>query len=340
MTRRAGLAGVLLAGLCACDPSAAVDAGPVDAGPGPPAPCGDDSPLALAACVDEDRYAADLSFVAAERVPGSEHWQAVQDHCAMVLEGLGFEVERHAYGTGVNVIGVLEGSDMPDRRVLIGAHYDHIADCPGADDNASGVAGVLEAARVLSRRALPRTLVAACWDEEERGLLGSTAYVTRELDAGRTFDVYYNFEMIGFTDPDAGSQRVPLGFDALFPDTTASLEAHGYRGDFIAVVADETAEEELALYLDHAYRLHLRAEPLLLLSSLTRGLDDLRRSDHAPFWDRGIPAMMLTDTASFRYWPYHCIGGLVDTVDQLDTEFAARVVGATVASAAVSLGLR
>src|SRR5690606_20146741 len=138
----------------------------------------------LSQCVEAARYQADLEAIAMPREPESAHWQAVQDLCAERLEGLGFTVERHAYATGVNVIGVREGTSEPQRRVLVGAHYDHIAGCAGADDNASGVAGALEAARVLAMASFPRTLVVACWDEEERGLIGSRAYAERARTNG------------------------------------------------------------------------------------------------------------------------------------------------------------
>ena len=96
---------------------------------------------------------------------------------------LGYTVEREAYGTGVNVIGVLDGTSAPAEQVVISAHYDSVANCPGADDNGSGVAGVLEAARVLSTSQHKRTLVVACWDEEEKGLIGSSAFVARAAAA-------------------------------------------------------------------------------------------------------------------------------------------------------------
>src|SRR4051812_5098468 len=108
-----------------------------------------------------EQYAADVAFIQGERTPGSAHWQEVQDFCAKRLEDLGYEVERQTYGTGVNVIGLLRGASIPDEQVLISAHYDHIEGCAGADDNGSGVAAALDAARQLASKPRARTLVVA-----------------------------------------------------------------------------------------------------------------------------------------------------------------------------------
>lgn len=307
-----------------------------DAGPLPA--CGVESPLALAGCVDVARYRADLEAIAMPREPASEHWQAVQDRCASRLEELGFTVERHAYGTGVNVVGVREGES--ERRVLIGAHYDHIPGCEGADDNASGVAGALEAARVLATASLPGTLVVGCWDEEERGLIGSRAYAERARERGETIDAYFNFEMIGFTDQAPESQRMPAGFELLFRDAARELEANESRGDFIAVVGDPASEAMVATLERYADRLGLPFVPLVIPESLVGSplVADLRRSDHAAFWEAGYSAMMITDTSEFRYDAYHCRAG-PDVVENLDHDFAARVIAMTVAAAAESLGL-
>src|SRR5690606_6446465 len=102
----------------------------------------------------------------------------VQDLCADRLTELGYEVTLHNYGSGVNVIGRRPGATAPDEIVMVGAHYDHIDDCRGADDNASGVAAALEIARVLATVETQRTTMIACWDQEELGLIGSEAFVT------------------------------------------------------------------------------------------------------------------------------------------------------------------
>lgn len=317
------------------------DAGGEDAPVDAPLPaCGNATALELTQCVDAARYQTDLELVAMERVPESAHWQVVQDLCADRLTSLGFTVERQAYATGVNVIGVRLGASEPTRRVLVGAHYDHIPGCQGADDNATGVAGTLEVARVLSMASYPHTLVVACWDEEERGLIGSEAYAARAEAAGETIDAYFNFEMIGFVSEEPNSQTMPAGFDSLFRDAARELEANQSRGDFIAVIGDPDADPHVASLERFADRIGLPFIPIVVPAGLLSSplVGDLRRSDHASFWDRGYPAMMITDTSEFRYANYHCFDG-EDVVANLDRDFSAQVVRMTVGAAAEALGL-
>jgi len=309
-----------------------------DAGPLPS--CGNATPLALSQCIDSARYQTDLEAIAMPRVPASPHWQAVQDLCASRLTSLGFAVERHTYETGVNVIGVRAGTADATHEVLLGAHYDHIAGCDGADDNATGVAATLELARVLTMASYPRTLVVACWDEEERGLVGSRAYATRAMARGELIDASFTFDMIGYTNDAPNSQTLPGGFSALFRAQAAEVAANENRADFIAVIADpmsSTAATSLETYAD---RIGLPFVPILVPASLLDSplIADLRRSDQASFWDRGYPGVFITDTSEFRYAAYHCRGG-PDVVANLSQHFGTLVASMTVAGVAQALGL-
>src|ERR1700755_2321856 len=159
--------------------------------------CSDPAPTPVEQ-VDRAAYEADLTAIAGTRSPGTPHWQEIQDLCASRFEELGFTVERQQYATGVNVIGVKMRTRKPAERVVVSAHYDSVPNCPGADDNGSGVAGTLEVARVPSKSSHDRTLVVACWDEEERGLIGAKAYVAHEKAAGTNIVLALVFEMIGY----------------------------------------------------------------------------------------------------------------------------------------------
>lgn len=306
---------------------------------GSTASCGTEDAASLALCVDGDALADDVGFLAEIRTPGSPHWLAVQELCADRLTMLGFDVELHEYETGINVIGRRAGTSAPDEVVLLGAHYDHIPNCLGADDNATGVAGVLEAARVLTMVQTERTLAVACWDEEELGLVGSTAWVDSGQASGETVVAYFNYDMIGVASDEPNSQGIPTGFDGVFPDQYAQVEANEFRGDFILMVADDLALAPKEAYEAHAERVEL--VPIsAVLDAASKNSDifsDLRRSDHAPFWGADIPAIFLTDTGEFRNAAYHCQGG-EDTVASLDFDFSRRVVAATVGAAAETLG--
>lgn len=301
-------------------------------------PCGHDSPEALMHCVEQERYAADVAFVAHTRTPGSKHWYAVRERCLEALDLAGFEVELQDYGTGINVIGTLPGTTAPGEVVLLGAHYDHIADCPGADDNASGVAGALEVARVLGQAELARTVVVACWDQEEVGLQGSRAYAGALTGAKVVTAV--NFDMIGYASAAADSQVFPGPLAERFPGLAQELVGNQGRGDFIAVTADPQAEP-------FALELEARAEGLGRLTGVMaltaeEKLDEafglLAASDHVSFWERGIPAVHVSDTGVFRNPAYHCLLG-VDAVEALDHAFATDVIRATTAAIAATAGL-
>ncbi len=299
----------------------------------------------LAKSVETDRYVADLTFIAKERFPDSPHWKAVQDLSAKRLQELGYEVERQDYGTGTNVIGVLPGTDAATGQVIISAHYDHLQGCPGADDNGTGVAGALEAARVLAsaKGRFRGTLVVAFWDEEERKRLGSLAYTKRaKVERGDVIATAYVFEMLGYKSDKAGSQQFPTEFGVVFPEQVAWVEKNGKRGDFVVLIADDGSRSATERFSRYAKKFGL---PTLLLE-LTEGLRnvpelrDLRRSDHASFWEHNYPAVMLGDTGNFRNPNYHCKDDLIDQVSDLDHGFATRIVQATVAATVESLGLQ
>lgn len=307
----------------------------------PPPPCAGSGPLALASCVEQSRFEVDLTTIAMPRPADSPHWQAVQDLCASRLESYGFTVERHVYETGVNVIGVRQGTTEPERYVFIGAHYDSVASCAGADDNASGVAGALEAARVLSLVPTPKTLVVACWDEEEAGLIGSRAYAARIAAEAMTIDAHFNLEMIGYKNDAENSQDLPFGFGFFFPEADKRNNENGRRANFIAAIGDPGSAMPLAALQAYADRLGLLYQPLPLTEEQMTNpvLRDLRRSDHAAFWEHGYPAIMITDTSNFRYAAYHCMNNMQDVPANLDPAFATQVVRITVGSAAEALGL-
>jgi transposase-like protein len=282
------------------------------------------------------RYADDLAFIARPRPSGSPHWQAVQDYCAKIFRESGLDVELQAYGTGVNVIG-RRGPSTRAGVVMASAHYDSLPGCPGADDNASGVAAVLALARLLSRLPLSRSFVLACWDQEEDGLLGSTAYVRKlataashDVGSREALELHFVFEMIGYYRKIERSQQVPNGLQELSPLASAQLGENGYRGDFIAMLADSRSSLWASQFERSAQAMAL---PVLRLD-VPAGVDlathgaHLGRSDHASFWRAGLPSILLTDTANYRNPHYHCWRG-EDALDTIDLASVGQVIKAT-----------
>jgi Zn-dependent M28 family amino/carboxypeptidase len=284
--------------------------------------------LALQEDVREAELRRALPAIAKPRVPGSAQWRRVQGLCADRFEAAGLVVERQAYGTGVNVLGKKAGGARSSERVVVSAHYDHVAGCEGADDNASGVAALFEVVRVLAKARHERTLIAACWDEEERGLLGSRAFSERARAEKQDIVAAFSLDAVGFASTAPGSQRVPVGFDTLFPEQKRLLAARQYAADFIAVIGSAPSRQIIDSLRRHAttVQLPLFAVELSNLQGLL--LRDAYRSDHASFWANGYPAVLLTDTANFRNPGYHCENG-PDSPKSIDYDFLARVARAT-----------
>jgi hypothetical protein len=303
--------------------------------------CPAQTPAELMDCVDQASYEADLEFISAERVPGSPHWQAVQDLCADRLTELGYEVTREDYGTGINVVGLRQGTELPNEWVIVGGHYDHIPGCSGADDNGSGLAATLEVARILADVPTPRTLAIVCWDEEELGLIGSEAQAQAFVQSGQAIAGVFSLDSIGYASSEPNSQVVPEGFDLLFPVQYAELEANEFRGEFLLWVSDDTMTpigESLDGFADSIglWTLGTSLDDVLKNAD---ALADLRRSDHASFWAVDYPAMFFNDTGEFRYSAYHCQDGTDDSVDKVTIDFVIKVTKVAVATAAVALGM-
>jgi Zn-dependent M28 family amino/carboxypeptidase len=289
----------------------------------------------------------------APRTQGSQQLAAAREYCAEQLSALGYTVTRHDFGlgdcAGQNVVGTLRGTELPDEQVLLSAHIDSVDSCNGADDNASGVAGLLEAARALAHAPHPRSLLVACWDQEERGLVGSLKHATAAHLLGHDIRMSFVFEMIGYRSALPGSQRLPVAadqeflFELLFPAQYQKYVDSERRGDFIALVTDAAGtlnatggERYQAVFSQAAEQLRLPVQALPLSALLMLALPDLSRSDHSPFWLNGYSAMMITDTANLRNPHYHCADG-ADDVASLDFAFAAQVTQA--ATQAVTFAL-
>jgi Zn-dependent M28 family amino/carboxypeptidase len=236
--------------------------------------------------------------------------------------------------TGVNLLADW-GTGSATAAMLVGAHLDTVAGSPGADDNASGVAGLLELARILPSLGCADRTRLAVFDEEETGLHGSRA-LAQERE-GRPASVIV-FECLGFYAGEVGTQRLPPGAALLYPGQHRRLRRRGWRGDWTLLAYRQSALREtrlLAQCLAHLRGRHgvlLARDPsdLTVIGPLLRRYVPLvrhfARSDHQPFWDVGVPAIQVSDTAEFRNPHYHRES---DTPDTLDYERIADTVAAT-----------
>ncbi|HCF30004.1 MAG TPA: peptidase M28 [Cyanobacteria bacterium UBA11049] len=235
------------------------------------------------------------------------------------LKQLGWKTELQTFENGVNIFAQRQGTDPKAGSILVGAHYDTVSVSPGADDNATGVAVVLEVARLLGSRPTARTLQLALFDREELGLLGSRAFVANEKHLENLQGAIV-MDMVGFACHKVGCQKYPQGLPVVPPSD---------RGDFLAVVGD----------MEHATLLDAfqpsgqdSLPPVLTLPVPLKGMlmPDTLRSDHAPFWYRGVGAVLLTDTANLRTPHYHQPSDTPATLDKsFFTASAQLVVNAT-----------
>lgn len=302
--------------------------------------------------VSKEVLQAHLDFLArAPRAAGSEHLEASRTYCAQQLDELGYQVQTENLnrGAGRNTYGVKLGRRRATEQVLVSAHIDSVADCNGADDNASGVAGTLEIARVLAETAHERTLVVACWDLEEEGLVGSLSHAATAGFLLADIRVSFVLEMIGYRVSEPNSQRLPVSaelepeFAAQFPEQYAQFVDNERRGDFVALIADAPfavnlsgAGRHVEAFTAAAAALELPSLALEVSALQILTLPDLSRSDHAAFWSSGYSAIMITDTANLRNPNYHCANG-ADDLASVDVEFAALIAQATASAVASAL---
>ncbi len=280
---------------------------------------------------DPTRLRAHVTALEGERhrLTSPERLAAAGEYIADRLGDLGLPVERHSFGFQGrqyhNVIGTRAGNAPSHPRVLVGAHFDTVPGTPGADDNASGVAAMLETARLLTGVELDGAVEFVGFNlEESQGItfrLGSRAYAAEARRRGVRYAGALILEMVGYTDPTPGSQDMPaLLFWKRVPQTGTFLAAtgHGRSARLLRTFADAAREAVEAL------------EVVTFRTPLKGWLvPDTRLSDNASFWDAGYPALMLTDTAFLRNPHYHGHG---DRIGTLDFGFMARVTDAVAAA--------
>lgn len=196
--------------------------------------------------------------------------------------------------------------------IIVGAHYDAVPGTPGADDNASGVAVLLELAHYAARYPPVRPLWCVAFDMEEYGLLGSQAYAEFLASTHQPVRLMVSLEMLGYCDRRPHSQRYPTALlNWLYPNT----------GDFIGLIGNLATIPDLRWLRRHLHQAGGTGEWLPIPG---RGhlIPAVRRSDHAPFWDHGYRALMVTDTSFMRNPHYHKPS---DRLETLDLEFMTRV---------------
>jgi len=261
-----------------------------------------------------------LSTVIGER--NSQHMRALDSAAAYVdssFRVLGYGPRSESYQlygkTFRNIEVTIPGTTHPDEIVLVGGHYDSVEGTPGADDNATGTAAVLELARILKATPHERTVKLVAFVNEEPPFfwsedMGSLRYARAARARGDNIVAMLSIETIGYYSDSVGSQKYPPVLGSFYPD----------RGDFIGVVGN-VGSRSLVRRVVAEFR--DAAKFPSAGSAAPPQIPGIGWSDQWSFWKVGYDGVMITDTAPFRNRHYHMISDLPET---LSFDRMARVV--------------
>lgn len=291
-----------------------------------------------------DRLLQDVEAIAFDR--SDETGRArVRRYLTNQLELTGWNVEAQPYAStaasntesntessasqGINLIATQPGDQrQPSDRLsqlIVGAHYDTVPGSPGADDNGSGVAALLELARIFGDRPISHRLKLVLFDQEEIGLRGSRAFVAEHLQSQQgdrpAVVGALILEMLGYTCDRPGCQTYP---------ETLPIEPPSTIGNFLAVVGNVEHPNLVEAFEPDAEDGRFLIFPLQV-PAFSPGSPDLMRSDHVPFWQNGYGAVMVSDTANFRNPHYHQPSDTADTLSRDFLRYSTTVVARAIA---------
>jgi Zn-dependent M28 family amino/carboxypeptidase len=263
----------------------------------------------------ETSLRADVTMLAETIGPRSLHdpdtLEKAADYIAQRFETMGWKVNRLDYMVGLrrcqNIEVEKRGTKFPDEIVVIGAHYDSVAQTPGADDNASGVAALLALAEKFSAEVPERTLRFVAFTNEEpehfqTDQMGSRVYARHCKTQGDKVVAMLALESMGFFKDAKKTQHYPFPLSLFYPS----------RGNFLAIVGNRESGK-----LVKRVKTVFESTKVLPVesASLPGSLQGVGWSDHWSFWQEGYPAVMVTDTAPFRNRNYHRSTDTADTLD-------------------------
>ena len=251
-----------------------------------------------------------------------KHYEALKfagDYIRSGFQQLGYQVAEQEFvvdgKTVTNIEVEMASADCPAEIVVVGAHYDSVYGSPGANDNATGVAALLELAGWFKQLPAPRTMRFVAFVNEEppyfqTANMGSRLYARRCHERGENVTAMFSLETIGYYSDAAGSQIYPFPFKFFYPT----------RGNFLGFVGNMSSRslvrKSIRVFRENtAFPSEGIAAP--------GGLIGIGWSDQWSFWEEGYPGVMITDSAIFRYKQYH---KLADTPDKIDYDRMARAV--------------
>lgn len=222
------------------------------------------------------------------------------------------KLETHEFDFSGNqhtnyILNVAPAKPSSKPPILLAAHYDGVPGTPGADDNATGVAVLLELMREFAQNPPPVPLRFVAFDLEEYGMLGSDAYVKELRKKKEKIRLMFSLEMLGYCSYEPDSQEYPPGLENLYPNA----------GNYIAFISNLITMPDARFFSRQMQDSGTPSEWLSVPFS-GKNLSATRLSDHSPFWDQGYKAIMVTDTSFLRNPHYHQPS---DTLDTLDLDF-------------------
>ena len=208
----------------------------------------------------------------------------------------------------------LHAPDLP--LLIVGAHYDTVPDSPGADDNASAVAALIEVGRfirpILEEPNLHARLQLISFDQEEYGFIGSECRVNDLVRTRQLLRGMISLEMLGFTSNKPNSQQLPGFLRDRYPSVA----------NFIGIIGNESSADFCQQVTNSMKTIPGLAVESLVVPGQGQLILETRLSDHSPFWDNGYPAVMITDTSFFRNPHYH---RSTDTPETIEYSFLTKV---------------
>lgn len=237
--------------------------------------------------------------------------RAAAEYIRQAWTAQGLPISEEAYDVAgqpcVNLVAELKGSDGTGGIVVVGAHYDSVFGTPGANDNGSGVALLLEISRALKPRSLSRTVRFVAFVNEEPPYffteqMGSRVHARRARQRGDNIVAMLSLETLGYYANAPGTQSYPPPFGFLYPST----------GNFLMVVGNLPSRNLAVTFLRHF--MSVSDFPVEAVATL-EWIPGINWSDHWSFWKEGYPALMLTDTAPFRYAEYHTSRDLPERIN-------------------------
>ncbi len=244
---------------------------------------------------------------------------AARKYIAGQFESSGYEVKFHEYQLNGDAVANIEveltGISRPKAIIIVGAHYDAVPGAPGANDNGSGVAAILELADRFKDKSFQHTVRFLAFVNEEppnsmTGNMGSYVYAKKIAEDKENIIAMFSLETIGYFSDETGSQHYPPFFNLFYPK----------KGNFIAFVSN-LGSRGLVTKSIRSFREHSTFPSEGIAAPAF--IPGISWSDHWSFWKHGYPAIMITDTAPYRYPAYHTSE---DTPEKVDYEKMVYVV--------------